>query len=549
MLQFLRQTWRQLNYRSTRAALGLSLLIISIFVVCTVYLARYQVITEYKAIAAKLALRAVHRTDLIRERTFTAFHKLQAQGDIDPCSRRSQAVMRSLAYESNNLVVDIGFVREGRLLCSAFGHYGDDGIPVGEPDYHSTSGSQLRLGVRLPFAPDKLLVLSSVGGYTAIMHTNWAWSEDVLSWVPDAEAAQASIGTFHFASQKLLFSYGPVSAALQRELNAAALALGGSPASETFDDGQRIIMLERSAFGYVGFASIPTHVLQNQWRSRALGMLPIGLLLAVALSSVAFWAVRRQTSMPMMIRSALRNHEFHMVYQPVVELETGRWVGLEALVRWRKPDGTNVRPDIFIPVAEQYGLIRAMTARIVQLVAQDTGRLLASYPHIHVAINVTSDDLQDAGFQCALATVLTRYGIASTQVIIEITERLFMDTDRAREQVQELREQGLQIAIDDFGTGYSSLSYLTQLNLDFLKIDKSFVDTIGTGAVTESVVEHIIGMARSLHLAMIAEGVETQEQADYLRTRGVQLAQGWLFARPMPIDEVLERMSLTSSSV
>jgi sensor c-di-GMP phosphodiesterase-like protein len=158
---------------------------------------------------------------------------------------------------------------------------------------------------------------------------------------------------------------------------------------------------------------------------------------------------------------------------------------------------------------------------------------------MHIAINLCAEDVSTARGLSVIDNAIKGTGIQRQQIWLEVTERGFIDIEAARTMLTRARELGYSVAIDDFGTGYSRLSYLNGLPLDALKIDKSFIDTIGMDSATSSVTSHIIDMAKSLKLVIVAEGIETQDQANYLIKHGVDYGQGWLFARPMPAKEFL----------
>lgn len=181
-------------------------------------------------------------------------------------------------------------------------------------------------------------------------------------------------------------------------------------------------------------------------------------------------------------------------------------MGAEALIRWRRHDGTMVRPDVFIPEAEESGLIHYITKEVFRLVAQDTACFLKEHPHLHIGINLSSKDLMKAETVHLVCDLIRKMDVKPHNLIIEATERGFMQADVAQRIIDDIHALDVKIAIDDFGTGYSSLSCLENFHLDYLKIDKSFIDTIGGDAATSHVASHIIEMARSLNLEMIAEG-------------------------------------------
>lgn len=251
---------------------------------------------------------------------------------------------------------------------------------------------------------------------------------------------------------------------------------------------------------------------------------------AKSLLPEAWLAAWRQQSMSYAFRSALATPQVSLAYQPVVDLASGKQVGAEALLRWQRRD-TFVSPDLFIGAAEQAGIMKQVTARVLELVVQDAAAVLAGGSRGHISINLSAADLGSHATVARLQRLLEATRLPSECFWIEATERGFLGGDRARSVVAELRRMGFKVAIDDFGTGYSSLAVLDTFKLDILKIDKAFTASIGTGET--KVIEHIIQLAKSLGLDLVAEGVETLEQAAFLQSQGVAFAQGWLFGRPV----------------
>jgi diguanylate cyclase (GGDEF)-like protein/PAS domain S-box-containing protein len=239
------------------------------------------------------------------------------------------------------------------------------------------------------------------------------------------------------------------------------------------------------------------------------------------------------------LRHALDRGEFLVHYQPIVDLGTGAMVGAEALLRWQHPDRGLVSPAEFIPTAEETGLIVAIGAWVLEQACRQLVVWQVSEPSMTVAVNLSVRQMLAPDIAGMIEGVLERTGARPGSVCLELTESVFMeDVDYFARTLSSLKALGVQLAIDDFGTGYSSLSYLKRFPVDAVKVDRAFVDGLGTDPHHSALVAAIIAMADALGLEVIAEGVETGDQLAGLRKLGCQQAQGFYLARPMPAADL-----------
>ncbi|MEN5199074.1 EAL domain-containing protein [Pseudomonas wadenswilerensis] len=244
---------------------------------------------------------------------------------------------------------------------------------------------------------------------------------------------------------------------------------------------------------------------------------------------------RRQQSMESGLRLALKRDEFVLHYQPKVDLRHGTIVGAEALVRWQRPDHGWVYPADFIPVAEDSGLIIALSQWVLrQACSQARAWQAQGMAPLRVSVNVSAMDFRQRGFVDNLAGVLNDTGLDPSLLELEITESVLMrNVDATVVTLQAIKQLGVRLAIDDFGTGYSSLSYLQKFPVDVLKIDKSFVREMGSDNNDARLVSSIISLGKSLNLNIIAEGVETAEQLSFLKAQDCEQGQGYYFSKPL----------------
>lgn len=240
------------------------------------------------------------------------------------------------------------------------------------------------------------------------------------------------------------------------------------------------------------------------------------------------------------LRTALPKREFELHFQPIVDPGRRRLRGLEALIRWRQPDGSLYGPMDFIPVLEETGLITPVTAWVLEEACRQCRRLHdMGVTGLRINVNISSQSFYQDGLVDAVSGALERTGLAAGHLVLEVTESLLLeDQVHVQQTLEALRRLGVAIAIDDFGTGYSSLAYLRRLPVDILKIDRSFIVDVGRDERDAALVSAMLAMAQELHLDVVAEGVEQWRQLDFLRQRHCNGAQGFLFSAPLPAERI-----------
>jgi EAL domain-containing protein (putative c-di-GMP-specific phosphodiesterase class I) len=255
-------------------------------------------------------------------------------------------------------------------------------------------------------------------------------------------------------------------------------------------------------------------------------------------------AVARNLSLENKLRLALESGEFVLHYQPKVSTETRRIEGVEALIRWQSPELGLVPPMEFIPLMEETGLILEVGAWALRRAAADHREWVSGgLPAPRIAVNVSALQLQQRDFVDAVTSAVGG-GAMLSAIDLELTESLLMkDIEGNIEKLKAIRALGMRVAIDDFGTGHSSLAYLARLPVDALKIDRSFIITMLDDPGTMTLVQTIVSLAHSLKLSVVAEGVDSEEQANILRLLRCDQMQGYLVSKPLPLDEMAALLS------
>jgi len=501
-------------------------------ILASAYLAWWESYATEKTLSLTYAQEVLRRIEETSNQLKKGAQEL-AQAGLQPCSTEDIKLMRQVDLASSYLKA-VGRINNDTLLCTSQGS--TNPIPLGKPDLVTEQGIAEYFN-KVPGAqPSHPLNVFAIGGIAMIVDPNLA--VDVSTEGSDIELAvfvPSQAQRDRVAAQGQYFPadwFEPIDQGTQYS---------------SLNDGYLVSSVRSAQWDLAVVAATPQNYVYQRMGHFAIFFIPIGVLCGAIFSLMVSLHSRLHSSFPTMLRHAIRDGNLYVVYQPVIELATRRIMGAEALVRWRS-SYADMRPDYFIPQAEQYGLIQLITEQVLSMVAHDLPQFLNMNPNFRVAVNMSAVDLRDKRTLNVMDQVLRISGARPDNIEIEATERAFLQAPETAGIIDALRAKGFTVAIDDFGTGYSSLSCLQSLSLDTLKIDRAFVETINTDGATSQVVLHIIEMAHSLNLEMVAEGVETEPQAQYLQRHGVRYAQGWQFGRPMDIGLLCEQIRVNRTS-
>lgn len=439
------------------------------------------------------------------------------------CSDAEIGLLRNVLFETRN-VKDIGRIRDGAVACSTI-----LGVPNRRVGMPRAAPLELADGIKL--YPDAPLTVSSSRA-TILTRGN-----------ADAVIDPRAFDTLQQAPYHFAIFYGDIEA--QRLGQIFGDKGAGSPRSSGVEtwELQGPVLRRDSCDTHSGLCIAvwaDTRALGANAYVNAITALGAALGALGGLGWIDFR--RRDQSLMARLSRALSRNELTLVYQPVVDVSDEKIVAAEALIRWWS-NGDFIPPDVFVALAEQRGMAGQITRYVLDHVIKEMGETLRLHRDFRITINVTASDLDDPKFLVAIEEELHYADIEPQQIGIELTERSAADSHGAVEGIARLRARGHSVYIDDFGTGYSSLSYLGELKVDALKMDRAFTRTVGTDAVTVSIVPQIIDMATKHKLAIVAEGVETEAQAAYFRNLPVPvLGQGWFYGRPVASPKLIKRL-------
>jgi sensor c-di-GMP phosphodiesterase-like protein len=439
------------------------------------------------------------------------------------CSDADIGRLRTLVFHGH-LVKDIWRVRDEKIYCTSVDGRLEHPVQQSAPDIVTPSGRKISLNVPLIGAPGML------GDITEYQQASFVAAHDAFGHLREAPMSYTTTLTNRDLHQVLHTAGDPLKLTNAEVLEEKRLVRGDT------------LYVARCSERFAP-CMVAGITLREAWRMNSSLIGGFVLICSLGGLTLGFTLLLqpKKRSLATQLRRALRLNLLAVVYQPIVDIKTMEIVGAEALARWTDEEGQSIRPDVFVAAAEELGFIGKLTRVVLRIIVTEMGDYLRANPEFRVNVNIAAADLADSHFLPMLERLLLRSRIAPQSVNLELTERSTANHELAISSIRKLRARGHQFYIDDFGTGYSSLSYLNQLAIDAIKIDRAFTDAIGTGSLTAAIVPQILAMAETLHVKVVVEGVERQDQSDYFASLGQEiLAQGWHFGEPISAEKLIE---------
>jgi len=463
--------------------------------------------------------RAASLADTRLNQTISALDALAAQG-VNSCQPSHVEAMRQTAFTTSTIkeVAIVG--ANGNTQCTHLG------IPLGE---RKTIASETLIGAE-GYTLD-IIQIANGQRMVRLRHAVGTGPNEIAAMVPVLLLLPQITG-----------DGSPFSAYAQITTRDGIL-IGATGERPEASDARFTVAAQSNKLGIEAELVVPREMVPaSHVGLKALGLFVPGAIILILVAFGVLMSRRRGAGNPVAeIERALAAGEFVPYYQPIVDIRSGQLRGAEVLVRWKKPDGAIVLPGAFIPIAESSGLIRDMTRDLMRRVCVEAGAAIGCRPALKISFNFAGQLFSDDSIVKDVLNIFHGTPIKLSQVVLEVTERDPIENFTAtRQTIAAFQGLGVRIAIDDVGTGHSGLSYMLKLGVDIIKIDKMFVDAIGTDRNSTTIVETLVDLAHNMRMDVVAEGVENFEQVMHLRELGVRSAQGYVFAPPLPGNSFLQ---------
>ncbi|QQN35282.1 cyclic di-GMP phosphodiesterase [Rahnella aceris] len=495
-----------------KRSLLFSVLFFILFIAVTLTVIKTNNLREQNEIAQRTAQ---FTADYLRQLTDT-MHRIGLL-TTEPCHSIAGELNRDVAFSIG--VRDFQLVRNGIVFCSSAS--GNQHIPVNSTLHDLEFDNNMSIGLQMgtPAVPNRAVIL--------IWQRNPGATDDGV------------IATLELTLSPYMLFAQPGSG-----YRGFALLVGESALISSQAGLIKVSDLPRSHFTQVKIDNYPFSIRlysPSLTRDNILFTFSGGLLLSMLVCALIYHSLLNRHNVEREVLRGLKNKEFFVEYQPVIDSKSLKVTGVEALLRWQHPIEGPIPPDVFISYAENQGLIVDLTQHMMALVAADAHTLQHAFPGPgKLSINISPHHMNKISFHDDVMNFIEALPENAFQVVFEITERGMIDTQGALREFNWLRRHKIEIAIDDFGTGHSALIYLEKFTLDYLKIDRGFVMSIDQNTLIAPVLDTVLKLTEELKIKTVAEGVETQMQAEYLRNHGVTYLQGYLYSKSLGVPELLD---------